>query len=297
MNQDFAQSTHSVQTKILRQRTTSRHASRATRFCYALLLTAPLLLLGGCKFLHGATDTLGLKLEISEVVGEQPLRLASATAPSSYKTAAGDEFSVTRLRYYLSNFRLRRADGSWYQAPVDAKSGAGYFLVDAADPASQTFEFMRAPAGDYSGIAFMLGVDDARNSAGVQTGTLDPARGMFWTWRTGYIFFSLEGASPQSTADQHALSFHVGGGGTVSLARTVFLPSGDTPLRVRANVEPLVHLHADVAALFHAVHEIRLAELNTVMEPAQGAELADNAASMFRIDHIHHEPRAAGHTQ
>jgi hypothetical protein len=262
----------------------------------SLLLTLPSL--SACKFLHGAADRLPLSLEISHVVGEQPLQLDDGSAGIRYASASGDQFSVARLRYYLSNFRLRRADGSWYQAPADPKSSAGYFLVDAADPASQTFEFIDAPAGDYSGIAFVLGVDDARNSAGAQTGTLDPARGMFWTWRTGYIFLSLEGASPQSTADRHALTFHVGGGGgKASLARTVFLPTGDTPLRVRANIEPRLHLHADVGALFHAAHDIHLAELNTVMDASQGSELADNAAAMFRIDHIHHEPRGAAQAQ
>lgn len=262
----------------------------------ALLVTAlAALLLSGCKFFKSGPETFSARLEISPVVGDQPFQLDDGSGAARYKTASGDQFSVTRLRYYLSNFRLRRADGSIYQAPVDAKSSDGYFLVDTAEPASQTFEFIDAPAGVYNGLEFLVGVDDARNSAGVQTGTLDPARGMFWTWRTGYIFLSLEGQSPQSTAPQHALTFHVGGGGKDSLARRVYLPVGETPLHVRANIEPLIHLHVDVSALFHAAHDIRLVETNTVMDTAQGAVIADNAASMFRIDHIHNEPRKASH--
>ncbi len=252
-------------------------------------------LLSGCKFFKSGPETFSARLEISPVVGDQPFQLDDGSGAVSYRTASGDQFSATRLRYYLSNFRLRRADGSFYQAPLDAKSSEGYFLVDVAVPASQTFKFIDAPAGDYSGVEFLVGVDDARNSAGVQTGALDPARGMFWTWRTGYIFLSLEGQSPQSSAPQHALTFHVGGGGKDSLARQVYLPVGETPLHVRANIEPLIHLHMDVAALFHAAHDIRLAETNTVMDSAQGAVIADNAASMFRIDHIHNEPRKASH--
>lgn len=270
---------------------------RGNRLIFGSLIVtvAAVSLLSGCKFFKSGPETFSVRLEISPVVGDQPFQLDDGSGAASYKTASGDQFSVTRLRYYLSNFRLRRSDGSFYQAPLDAKSSEGYFLVDTAEPASQTFKFINAPAGDYNGIEFLVGVDDARNSAGVQTGTLDPARGMFWTWRTGYIFLSLEGQSPQSTAPQHALTFHVGGGGKDSLARRVYLPVGETLLHVRANIEPLIHLHVDVSALFHAAHDIRLAETNTVMDSAQGAVIADNAASMFRIDHIHNEPRKASH--
>jgi hypothetical protein len=34
-------------------------------------------------------------------------------------------------------------------------------------------------------IKFLLGVDSLKNVSGIQTGALDPAKGMFWTWNTG----------------------------------------------------------------------------------------------------------------
>ena len=247
------------------------------------LAAAGVLLLAGCG--HGAAQSgLPLRIEISHVVGDAPLQLGD-----SYKTAAGDSWSAERLRYYLSNFRLRRADGGWFVNPQSADSSRGYFLVDEADAASKQFQIGPLPAGSYSGIEFLVGVDAARNSAGAQTGTLDPARGLFWTWNTGYIFFQFEGHSPQSSDAGHALTWHTGGGGTP--ARSVFLQF-QSPLQITAENSAELHLHGDLARLFDGAHVLRPAALPTAMDPAAAAEVADNSAGLFRIDHVHKLPKA-----
>ena len=247
------------------------------------LAAASLLLLAACG--HGGAESgLPLRIEISHVVGDAPLQLGD-----SYKTAAGDAWSAERLRYYLSNFRLRRADGGWFVNPQSADSSRGYFLVDEADAASKQFQIGPLPAGSYSGIEFLVGVDAARNGAGAQTGTLDPARGLFWTWNTGYIFFQFEGHSPQSSDAGHALTWHTGGGGAP--ARSVFLQF-QSPLQITAENSAELHLHADLARLFDGAHVLRPATLPTAMEPAAAAEVADNSAGLFRIDHVHTLPKA-----
>ena len=43
-----------------------------------------------------------------------------------------------------------------------------------------------------------LGVDSLRNVTGVQTGALDPAMDMYWTWNTGYVMAKLEAAAQQA---------------------------------------------------------------------------------------------------
>ena len=229
-----------------------------------------------------------VRVEISHFAGAAPLRLGDAPPIT---TASGDAFTLSKLRYYLSNFRLRRADGSWFVAPQSAESSEGYHLVDAAVPASTTFEIANVPAGNYTGIEFLIGIDAARNHAGAQTGALDPARGLFWSWKTGYIFFQFEGHSPQSTSSGQTLTYHVGGDATA--ARTVLLPLAPKPARVEARLVPTIHLKADVGRLFDAPNAIRFGELSAAMDAERVRPIADNVAALFTVDHLHHEPLAA----
>jgi hypothetical protein len=70
---------------------------------------------------------------------------------------------------------------------------------------------LRVPEGVYDEIHFLLGVDSIEQASGAQTGALDPARGMFWTWNTGYLSLKMEGTSPDSREPFHAFSYHIGG--------------------------------------------------------------------------------------
>jgi hypothetical protein len=42
-------------------------------------------------------------------------------------------------------------------------------------------------------------------------GDLDPTKGMYWTWQSGYINFKLEGTSPLCTTRNNEFQFHLGG--------------------------------------------------------------------------------------
>lgn len=244
-------------------------------------------LLAGCSSGKQA-DGFPVGIEISQRVGTQPLSLDGAL----YKTAGGEEFSVDQLRYYLSNFRLRKTDGSWFANPKNAQTSQGYFLVDASLKESQQFLIGPVPPGEYSGIEFLIGVDPERNTAGAQRGDLDPARGMFWTWNTGYIFFKLEGYSAQSGGKQHEITYHLGASGAVSGARLVYLPLRPQPIRVGAGNIAQIHLAMDIAQVFDGAQRIRIADLFEAMSPTAGAAIADNVAGAFSVEHVHNTPLA-----
>ncbi|MBK9581192.1 MAG: hypothetical protein IPO48_04510 [Saprospiraceae bacterium] len=58
-------------------------------------------------------------------------------------------------------------------------------------------------------VELMFGVDSTRCSSGAQTGALDPAKGLFWSWSSGYIMVKAEGNAP--TAADGSFAFHLGG--------------------------------------------------------------------------------------
>ena len=262
-------------------------ASRAARSACALLAGAlSLTVLSACH--GGADDGLPLRLEISHDLAGQPLKLGQETALPN-----GEHLSVDHLRYYLSNFRLHRVDGQWSAAAHSDADARGYFLVDESEATSKLFDIAGFDKGEYDGIEFVIGVDAARNSAGVQSGALDPARGMFWTWNTGYIFFKLEGHSPESSARSQIVEYHVGGSREPTPARTVYLPLGVKPVKLDPKLVATVHLQGELGTLFEGEPGLRIADKPTIMDPAAGATVADRYAAMFRVDHIHHEPRRA----
>ncbi len=136
-------------------------------------------------------------LDLTNVAGTVNVDETGAT---SYTNSSGESFTVTKLKYYISNVRLLNADSVVYSLPD------GYFLVDESNQPSTKLSFPNVPGGAYTSIKFTLGVDSARNVSGAQTGALDPANGMFWTWSSGYIFYKLEGTSTAAPVESLTIS-------------------------------------------------------------------------------------------
>jgi hypothetical protein len=225
-----------------------------------------------------STETGKVNIELNHLVGTQALQFNTQT----YTNANGDDFKVTTLKYYLSNFILTKSDGSKVTIPES------YYLVNAADASSTLPQLDNVPAGDYTKIDFTIGVDEARNFAGAQTGALDPAKGMFWSWNSGYIFLMFEGTSSKSKQASNQLFFHVGGAkAPTNAVRTVSI---DLPqvVRVRSNTLPDVHFFVDLACLFKGKTTISFANTSGFHGGADAVTVADNYVNgMFRVDHIH----------
>lgn len=221
---------------------------------------------------HGGTGT--LRLNMIPVFGDSLLELGT----EAYVTANGDTLTVDMFKFYVSNVVLTDAGGHTHAVPES------YFLVNAADPSSQMITLNDIPGGHYTSITFLIGVDSARNVSGTQTGALDPAYGMFWTWSTGYIMAKLEGTSPQSTASMNDVTYHVGGfSGPYSGLRTVTIPL-TTNASVTTSGNPLVTIEADAGQWFDAPNVIDIGtNPGTMMPGALSVMIADNYTGMFQL--------------
>lgn len=220
------------------------------------------------------------EIEFENLVGTAPLVLAT----QEYATPVGDLFKVTTFRYYVSNLKLTRADGTEYVQPES------YYLIDAAKEDSRHLTIKDVPTGDYTALKFTIGVDSARNVAGAQTGALDPAKEMFWTWNSGYIYTKLEGSSPQSPSPNQSLTFHIGGFKSPNNAiRTVSPSFNGNKLLVRADHTPEIHYDVNVLKMFSGPTTVRFAAVSFIMSAGPNAvRMADNyAQGMFSVGHIH----------
>lgn len=253
-------------------------------FRYAFLLAAVASLLFACKEDpdNEPTGVGQVSIEFENVVNGEPLRLNEGT----YTNANGDSFNVTMFRYFISNITLTSADGTEYVQPES------YYLVNEEEAASRKFTIPNVPTGEYTGITFTIGVDSARNVSGAQTGALDPNSGMFWTWKSGYIYVRMEGYSPQAKTSADGtpggLVFHIGGFQSPNnCIRTVSPAMEGNTFEVKTTGSPELHFVADVARMFDGPNRVSFAETSLMHGGPKAIPIADNYTDMFTLDHIH----------
>lgn len=229
-----------------------------------------------------------LRLAFRNVVGSQNVVIGS----TMYTTASGDSFSISKLKYFISNIELLDASGT------AMKPSPTYNLIDEAGSHVATADSFST--GTYTQVRFLIGVDSTRNVSGAQTGDLDPsgiAEGMFWTWQTGYIMAMLEGASPQAVENDGvlpdnpagSLTFHMGGfTGRNNVLRTVTLPL-PSPAVIRAGKTTELHITSDVRQWFSSPNTISFAATSSAMGGEMAAKIADNYTDMFTVTEVHNE--------
>ncbi|TDH27921.1 hypothetical protein EXU57_05495 [Segetibacter sp. 3557_3] len=215
-----------------------------------------------------------LKLSFKNVAGKTVMQPGT-----TYQNSFGEPYTVSMFKYYISNIKLQAQSGNW--ANVDGV----YHLVDEADSSSKSFE-INVPEGVYTRISFIIGVDSIRNVSGTQAGDLDPLKGMFWTWNTGYVMAKLEGTSPLSTAPNQNLTLHAGGfrtgENTIRQASPAFPPG--SVITVRSDKVSEVFLEADANSWFTGPHQLRIADHPVCTNAGELAvKFADNYRYMFKI--------------
>lgn len=194
-----------------------------------------------------------------------------------YTNFSNQRFKISRFAYYVSSAGVTNSvTGNSFTVKN------GYWLVDLLKPSSQVLD-LNLLKGNYDRFVFTLGVDSTRNVSGAQTGALDPANGMFWTWNTGYIFAKLEGRSPSSPAPFQGITHHIGGFRTGENAiRTITF---SVPLEIGRTTD--LELNVDIQKWFDGVHTISIADNPAVMSPGGPAlKIADNYATMFSVSKV-----------
>lgn len=245
------------------------HSQKLFFFAYFRFMNRLLL----CFFLliGKAAVSQSVTLTLTHEVNHQPMR-----ANKVYYTAQGDTFTITKFKYYLSNFSFTDENERVLQLSPE------YFLVSDDSAASKKIVLTGLPLGRYKAVSFMIGVDSIMNCTGAQSGALDPVYGMFWTWNSGYIMAKLEGTSPASRLPGHALQFHIGGyRGAHQSQRMVQLK---VPFAVTAENTAHINLVADAATWFSGPNPIRFSETAGFMAPGTvGDRIADNYSHMFSV--------------
>jgi hypothetical protein len=181
--------------------------------------------------------------------------------------AIHDSVSVSMLRFYISGIEFLKNGKSV------AKEAESYHLVDLADSSTLSINCKLNKNISFNEIKFNLGIDSATNVSGVMGGDLDPTKGMYWTWQSGYINFKIEGTANKCTARNHEFQFHLGGylSPDLSMQKMDFACKNSSGLKFNVNVD----------RFFSGMD---LSNTDHVMIPgAEAVELSKKAAGIFSI--------------
>ncbi|WP_139180201.1 MbnP family protein [Pedobacter rhizosphaerae] len=244
-----------------------------------LILTIGLLL----GFTSKTDDTGNLTISFNHFFKGQKIDFTS-----EFVNSHDEKIKFSTLNYFISNIKLTKKDGTSYSIPQDSS----YFLVKESEIQSKQLHLKNIPKGEYSGITFTVGVDSVRNTMDIarRTGALDvggTAKGMYWIWNSGYIFFKMEGTSPSAPDQQkNKFAYHVGGFGgyntkTINSIRTKEFETNG--LMVSRDKNPVVAINVDLAGMFDAHTPIKIAERSTVMWGDISTKIADNYISCFKF--------------
>lgn len=120
-----------------------------------------------------------------------------------YSPQLPDSVRIEALRFYVSDVQLLK------NGRIISVLPQKYWLIDLEQPAS--LQINLDTAGSFDTIQFSIGIDSTTNVSGAMDGDLDPTKGMYWTWQSGYINFKLEGYSAFCPTRNHFFQWHIGG--------------------------------------------------------------------------------------
>jgi len=117
--------------------------------------------------------------------------------------SSNEKLNVTKLKFYVSQLSFYKDDQLVWQDNEIAH------LMDAENDMSIKLNIKKNI--DFNTIKFGLGIDSITNVSGALDGDLDPLKGMYWTWQSGYVNFKLEGTSTAIRSESQKFEYHLGG--------------------------------------------------------------------------------------
>ena len=202
-----------------------------------------------------------IKVVFQPVFGSYPLIL-----DSTYMFENGQiEFST--LKFYISNVQFLKNE------KIVFKESNSFHLFDASDIKSQSFTFTIPKGLLFTDLNFNFGIDSLTNISGAMGGDLDPTKGMYWTWQSGYVNFKIEGTSSLCNNKRQEFQYHLGG--------YLFPFSALQKISLKVEAKNTLFILVDVKKIMEAFD---LSSLDHIMSPsAEAARLSYLISQCFSV--------------
>ncbi len=187
-----------------------------------------------------------------------------------YITNNKDSIQIKKVQFYLTDVKIKSSENIIFS--IDDSN----YLIDVFTPETLKRSLQNTSIKNIKEISFNIGVQDSLNTIGALADDLDPSKGMYWSWQSGYINFKIEGISPSCKTRKNKFQFHIGG----------YQQPYKTTIRVSFQVKNTstknIIIHLNISDFFT---EIDLKSENQIMIPGKEAkEIADSLPKLFSID-------------
>ncbi|MBS1771588.1 MAG: hypothetical protein JST82_01920 [Bacteroidetes bacterium] len=115
-----------------------------------------------------------------------------------------NEIRLETVRCYISNLSLYSKGRLVYHDSV-------YHLLNLRRGVGIGFSYEEISSVLVDSAQFNIGVDSLMSVSGAMGDDLDPEKGMYWAWQSGYINFKIEGRCNKVPARNHEFQYHIGG--------------------------------------------------------------------------------------
>ncbi|MCB2221129.1 MAG: hypothetical protein KQI35_12095 [Bacteroidetes bacterium] len=193
-----------------------------------------------------------------------------------YSNAAGNNYSVITLKYFISDIRLNKADGS--SVLIDEEH-----YVDGTDYNTLLFTpETKVPEGEYSSISFIFGLNEEKNITGAYPNP--PESNMEWPvpMGGGYHYMKLEGKLDSAGTIKNYQA-HTGATMGTPYYIEVELPSSS----FTAADGKIITIGMDINKWWSTPNTLDLNDVSSIMgNPAMQQNLHENGADVFYLESI-----------
>jgi hypothetical protein len=250
-----------------------------------LILVTLLILAFGISACHKDIKTTSLTIGFTQSVDNKAFHKDSL----QYINAAGNQYEVNDLQYFISEIILHKTDGE--DVAINADNSIHY--VDIDNPGTLNWNIGdQIPAGEYTSVSFTFGINEVKNKTGLFLNP--PERDMFWPdpMGGGYHYLKMNGQWVDTLNQPMLFNFHIGigmmdgGMGFIQNYFTVQVPNSGATLTADMNHKLILNM--DISSWFKTPN---LWDWNTIggsiMQNQQAMHMAcENGADVFSCEWI-----------
>jgi len=223
-----------------------------------------------------------LNLDFSNKIGANDIALNTTT----YTNQSNEAYTISQLRYIISNIVLIKENGDEFVYPV----ADSYFLINEEVTGSKSITLSDINVEEYTKIKFGFGVDQSKYPIESGTANFIPTaeeNDMLWNWAAGYKFLKFEGSfTPQGGTSENFL-LHIGSLGVNQDNYKEIILDLPSMLVVSENASSNIGIQVDVDKIFDSTNTHSLTEKNEVTnDPDSSPKLAQNVSTMFSVTNV-----------